>query len=343
MSSSRIVRRKVRKKKKKSKVLFFFLLLFAVVLGYGVYEFQAGQNLAAENGSLLPGGTDKEDLEEFNGAVNNMGKVNILLLGADGKGDAKGRTDTIMIAQYDPKTNKAKIASIMRDSYVSIPGHGQNKINAALPMGGPELVRQTIKENFGIDTEYYAMVNFDGFTEIVDEVAPKGVKIDVEKDMQYTDRAGGLFIDLKEGEQKLDGEQLLHYARFRHDAESDFGRVRRQQQVIQAVKDEIVSVKGALKLPRMLGMIDPYIETNISKTAMLGLGKDFFLNTPENIDTMRVPVDGSFGDSYVGHAGSVLTLDKEQNAEALQEFFNDDKTDEKTAAKKDDEDSESNS
>ncbi|OEH91628.1 LCP family protein [Bacillus solimangrovi] len=323
MASTRIVRRKKRKNKKKFRLLLFFILFFGTAIGYSAYEFNVG---ARGNDDDINSEVPEVEEPEFKGSENEFGKTNILLLGTDTTSAKGGRTDTIMIAQYDPENGTAKLASIMRDSYVSIPGYGYNKMNTAYVFGGAELVRQTIKENFNIDVQYYALVNFDGFTEIVDELAPKGIDIDVEKSMNYVDRAGGLYIDLQEGQQKLDGEQLLHYARFRHDSESDFGRVRRQQQVIEAVKDELISVKGVLKLPRMLGMIQPYLKTDISEVEMLGLGKDFLLNTPDNIETLRIPIDGTYSNSYYEHAGSVLALDESENRQALDEFFNSDNT-----------------
>ncbi len=88
------------------------------------------------------------------GVKDENGRINILLLGVDSRGEEKSRTDSMMIAQVDPKTNETKIVSLMRDMYVQIPGYKGYKLNTAFYLGGPELLRQTIKENFGIDVQY---------------------------------------------------------------------------------------------------------------------------------------------------------------------------------------------
>ncbi|NSL51471.1 LCP family protein [Calidifontibacillus erzurumensis] len=331
MSSSRFERRRNieqqrqalkrrRKKKNRLRISLILLTFFIAIIGYGVFQYYSGYISASGENELPFNNGKKEDKEnnDFNG-VKDLEKTNVLILGVDST-SGEGRTDTIMIAQYDPDTGSAKLASIMRDSYVSIPGHRDNKINQAYHYGGPELVRQTIKENFGIDVEYYAVVNFDGFAQVVDVLSPNGVEIDVEKRMKYTDRAGGLYIDFQPGVQRLNGQKLLEYARFRHDAESDFGRVRRQQQVIAAVKDEIISFNGIAKLPKMIGTIQPYIDTNISSKKMLALGTSFLTN-PKDIETIRIPIDGSYQNKSYKHAGAVLEMDIEENKQALQDFF----------------------
>jgi LCP family protein required for cell wall assembly len=328
-------RRSVKKKKGKVKILSILLFFFIAAIGYSFYEYKAGFYNASTKIDGFSKDKDTENSDDFEGQKNDLGKVNILLLGVDSATTTKSLTDTIMIAQYDAKNGTAKIASIMRDTYVTIPDHSKNKINSALSFGGPELLRQTIKENFGIDVEYYALVNFDGFTEVVDTVAPDGVEIDVEKRMRYVDNAGGLNINFDPGLQKLNGEDLLKYARFRNDSESDFGRVRRQQQVIAAVKDEFVSVKGVVKLPRILGTIQPFIKTNMEASDMLAFSKDFLLNPIDEIETIRIPVDDSYRLTRSNHAGSVISFDKEANEKAVKDFFSTHLSDEqsKTANK----------
>lgn len=334
MSKSRLERRKkieqqkqmIKQRRKRSpfRITLIIFTFFLAITGYAIFQFYSGYKEAAgeipsETPSNENGGENQENNPAFNG-VKSLDKINVLILGVDTDQAEGGRTDTIMIAQYDPKSDTAKLASIMRDSYVSIPGYSDNKINTAFFLGGPELVRKTIKENFGIDVQYYAVVNFDGFAQVIDVLAPNGVEIDVEKRMKYTDRAGGLYIDFQPGIQNLDGSDLLKYARFRHDAESDFGRVRRQQQVIAAVKDELISIKGIAKLPKMMGTIQPYIDTNIGSKTILSLGTNFLMN-PKEIETIRIPVDGSWQSKSYRNAGSVLDINREKNKQELIDFF----------------------
>nr|WP_255688309.1 LCP family protein [Pontibacillus sp. HN14] len=257
--------------------------------------------------------------EPFEGSESPEGKTNVLLLGIDQRGDESTRSDTIMIGQYDTDQNKLKLVSLMRDTYVNIPGYGYKKLNAAFALGGPELMRRTIQENFGVDLEYYSIIDFDGFVSIVNTIAPDGVTINVEKDMYYKD--GVQTIDLKAGEQTLDGKELLGYARFRNDAYGDLKRVERQQKVLNTLKDEFVSFTGLARLPRALGAIQPYVKTNMGTPAILGFGTDFLIKTPDDIETFTIPKDVGYTNLRVPGEGAVLSHDEEKTKEALQSFL----------------------
>ena len=152
-----------------------------------------------------------------------------------------------MVAHYNPETNKVKLISFMRDMYVSIPDHRQQKLNAAYTLGGPDLLRETIKENFGLDIHYYATIDFQGFEKAVDLLAPNGIEVDVPYEM-----TAGIGMTLEKGTQVLHGEELLGYVRFRQDRLSDFGRVQRQQEVISKLKEEAVSMNSIANLPDLL-------------------------------------------------------------------------------------------
>ncbi|WP_078431806.1 LCP family protein [Metabacillus halosaccharovorans] len=309
--NQRQVRHKKKKKKKVARVFFLLLLLIIGFGGYIFYQYYTGLQAAGE-------GFDKSGASDFAGAeVGELGKINVLLLGVDSRGEEKSRTDTIMIAQYDPKEGKAKLVSIMRDTYVEIPDYKNYKINTAYFLGGPELLRETLEKNLGVDLHYYALVDFKGFQQVVDTLAPNGIEIDVQQSMSKN-----IGVSLEPGVQMLDGAELLGYARYRADAKGDFGRVERQQEVINALKDELISVNGVTKLPKLVGTVQPYIETNVSGSEVLGLLKDFIVNTPEDIETMTIPVEGSYTNESYSHAGSVLEIDMEENKAALDEFLN---------------------
>ncbi|MET3684225.1 LCP family protein required for cell wall assembly [Alkalibacillus flavidus] len=314
---------KRRLKKPIRRVLWAIVILIVLIIGYSVFQYFAGKSAAEdEMGSF----TDSEKLEQFSDdfqGADSDGPMNVLLVGTDSDDGSAARTDTIMIGQFDPSNNEAKLVSIMRDSLVTIPGHGQQKINAAFAIGGPELLRQTLKENFDVDVEHYAMINLKGFENIVDTVAPGGVTINVEKNMEYASNDGRVDIDLEAGEHSLDGASLLDYARFRSDAEADFGRVRRQQQVMSELKDEVLSFAGVMRLPRAAGAFEPYVNTDMSTFGMASALGRFMMNTPDEIQTMRIPVEGGFRNARYSGVGAVLELNMEQNREALQEFLND--------------------
>ncbi|UOQ43441.1 LCP family protein [Halobacillus salinarum] len=330
MANSRKMRKSRKKKRKRKIILAFISLLFLLVIGYTGYQYIAGKNEANSKVSgETQGGqgglqeTTSKYKDEFNGVKSNDGKTNVLLLGVDQRKNEIPRSDTIIIAQYDPKNNTAKMASIMRDTYVNIPGHGYNKINAAFAFGGPELLRKTISENFGVDLEYYSIVDFNGFVQIANTLAPDGLTVNVEEDMKYKDGSGTIDLDLEEGTQKLNGEDLLGYARFRHDSKGDFGRVERQQKVIKLLKDKLVSVNGILKAPRLIGNIQPYVDTNMGTGKIVSLAKDFLLNPVDDIKTTSIPEkDNLWNERKPYPIGLVLAHNEDQTREDIHQFLN---------------------
>ncbi|PKR78340.1 LytR family transcriptional regulator [Halalkalibacillus sediminis] len=323
MENNRTKRRKRQRRRKRKLFISSILVVFFSIIIFGIYEYWDGKNQAEEDIEKYQDTEQSEDFENnFQGNEPTDEKTNVLILGSDQDQHGISRTDTIMIGQYNTNENSAKLVSIMRDTYVDIPGEGYNKINAAYAIGGPELLRKTIEENFGIEINYYSIVNFRGFEQIVDTIAPDGVEIDIEKRMYYETK--DVTIDLYPGEQKLDGEQLLDYARFRADKDNDFGRVARQQHVMSLLKEEMTSFTGVINLPRAVGTLQPYIDTNMETSKIISLAGDYFMDTPDQIETLRIPIE-PYGESYWNenhsHAGAVLEIDEQLNREALQEFL----------------------
>lgn len=276
---------------------------------------------------LLIGCEKANNPHSFHGVKQEKNVWNILIIGSDSRGEQQARADTIMIAQYNKKEKTAKLASIMRDSYVEIPSYDKkyNKINAAYYYGGPELLRKTIQHNFGIDVSYYVTIDFEAFVKTVDTVAPEGIDVNVTQTI--IDDMG---LQLQPGVQALHGKDLLKYARFRHDTESDFGRVKRQQEVLQALKqtltDKVHSIDGALSLPIMAHELSPYIKTNLDIGTLFTLGNSILFQPIDKMETMRIPIDKEYESAFIEHAGSVLKMNQETNKEAIQEFFNVTKT-----------------
>ena len=303
------------RRKKKNKGLRNFLIVTALILSvgivYAVTQYYSGLSLAKE-------GMENEDetlFEEFEGADPQFGEINVLLLGSDSRGDEDARADTLMIAHYNQTSHQMKLVSIMRDTYVDIPDHGYHKINAAFSIGGPELVRKTIKENFDVDIHSYAIVDFTGFPKIVDVIAPDGIEVDIPYAMSH-----GIGMTLQPGKQVLNGEQLLGYVRFRHDIQSDYGRVERQQEALSKLKEQAVSIHSIMNLPKLLGVVEPYINTNVDSRTILTIGKGLLIGKSEKIETLRIPVEKSFEEKRVA-AGEVLSIDFEKNKQALQQFL----------------------
>ncbi|MGG0891797.1 LCP family protein [Cytobacillus horneckiae] len=303
-----------RKKKKKSRIfwtlILSFLTLLMLIAAYAYFDYKNSLKKANTFTSV------PQENYDFNGIDDDLGKTNVLLLGVDSRGEEASRSDTIMIAQYDPDTGKSKIASIMRDTYVDIPGFKKQKINAANALGGPELVRETIKANFNIDLQYYAMIDFKGFSKVIDVTFPDGIEVDVEKKMSK-----GIGVTLHPGVQSLNGDELLGYVRFRNDAQNDFGRVERQQEVIGKMAEEIYHVGNIAKLPKIVGTVQPFVNTNLKSTTLISLASSF-LTKDSSFENIRIPVDGTYSPVRYEGIGEVLEVNLEENQSALNEFFN---------------------
>lgn len=203
-------------------------------------------------------------------------RINILLVGRDVDRDRRdqirdtmARSDTILIAGLDRYTRSVSLLSVPRDTLAHIPGHGSTKINAAHSYGGPQLLADTIRENFGLSLDHYMKIRFDGFERVIDMLG--GVWVDVEKDMDYDDNWGNLHIHLRKGYQKLDGAKAHQYVRFRHDRFGDLGRVQRQQKLMRAIVGQALTPAMLTKLPRIMETMLRYVETDMTTRDLLSL------------------------------------------------------------------------
>ncbi|NLM47153.1 MAG: LCP family protein, partial [Firmicutes bacterium] len=164
-----------------------------------------------------------EDMPAGDGTITN-----VLIVGIDQREDEPSRADTIIILSINEANGDTALVSVPRDSRVEIPGRGLDKINHAMQFGGIALLRRTVATLLDVPLEHYLYTNFTGFASIVDAVG--GVEIDVERPVPVP---GG--PALKAGPRLLNGREALAYVRFRSDAEGDFGRMRRQRQVLTAI------------------------------------------------------------------------------------------------------------
>ncbi|MGE7941719.1 LCP family protein [Lysinibacillus xylanilyticus] len=311
MEEQDYTRRSQRPKKRrlrKGRVLFILLLLCVIVgVGYAVTQYQNGLELASDT---------KVAQEDFSGDTVKGDIENYLLLGIDTRGEEKSRTDTMMVMSWNKKTNDVKLVSFMRDIYADIPGYQSYKLNTAYYLGGVQLLKDTLSNMFGLPIHHYAIVDFKNFESLVDILAPNGVKIDVEKDM--SEKIG---VSLKQGEQNLNGKELLGYARFRHDAEGDFGRVARQQKVIEALKNEILAPQNIVNLPKFVGAAQGYITTDLSSKEEVQQVLKMVSKGKVNIEKATIPIEGSFSYKYFSHAGDSIVIDVEKNKEFLRKFL----------------------
>lgn len=211
---------------------------------------------------------------------DGAGRVTILLLGLDYRdwesGSDASRSDTMILLTLDPLTRTGGILSIPRDTWVAIPGFTHAKINTAyylgdahkLPGGGPGLAVKTVEQFLGVPINYYAQIDFAAFVRFIDEI--DGVKLDVPEPITIDLLGDGqqTIKNLQPGVQVLPGEWALAYARNRKTAEGDFDRARRQQQVILAIRDRMLSADGLAKMiqkaPTLYQELASGIRTNLS-------------------------------------------------------------------------------
>ena len=237
---------------------------------------------------------------------------NILLLGLDElEGTTWARNDTTMILQINLDTNEIKLVSFMRDMMVDIPGNGEYRINNAHYRGGPELAIKTMKSVFGVDIDYYAIVDFVDFEQVMKIIGPIVVEIkdyEVESLKQYKgvvplegEQVGGTIKG--EGENTLNYYQALSYARDRHSSgdgnerAGDYGRNLRQREVIKSAW-RAVKYKPQLLIVPSVFFAMVYVDTNMDESLIITLLKEMMDGNAE-IEDMAIPVDGRFWSEWV--------------------------------------------
>jgi LCP family protein required for cell wall assembly len=217
-------------------------------------------------------------------------RFSVLVLGVDDRPGSAGRSDTTLVAFVDLGKGSVQLLSLPRDSYVQIPGHGWDKLNAAYAFGKTDLTRQTIENLTGMKLDYTVTVNMQGFQKIVDAVG--GVDIYVDENMDYEDPYDDppLQIHLKQGQQHMDGTDALHYVRFRHDAESDWGRMKRQQTFLKALMAAAKQPANLTHLPTLIKLVSDNVQTNLSPkqlTQLANAGKDMLSDQGINGKTLQ--------------------------------------------------------
>lgn len=296
------------KKQRKSSLKKKIAIIFILFLVLEIASFFVGK-VQADHDSSIP----QQELEEFSGAKASDGSTNILFLGSDTREGEEARSDTIMVLHIGGIFEKPKLISFMRDTYVNIPGVGYNKINAAYAYGGADLVRQTLSQQFGIDCRYYAIVDFKSFEKVIDALFSRGVPIDAEKTLDLDG------VHIEKGQQRMDGHTLLQYARFRMDEEGDFGRVRRQQQVMSAVFSQLKNPLNLLRIPYAGGKVLGYTSTNVPTTFLMSHAVGI-ARAGGGFDHLTVPVEDSW--TYQNYdVGSVLDIDEQMNKDSVQAFL----------------------
>ena len=252
--------------------------------------------------------------------ASGKGVINILLVGQDGREDVEGsRSDSMMLVSVNKGTGKVKIVSLMRDMYVSIPGHDDNRINAAYSLGGVKLLEKTVENDFQVKIDGNVQIDFESFKTIIDKV--DGVEIELSQaEADYLNTAywqNGW--SLSAGVQTLNGEQALAYSRIRQVGNSDFERTERQRNVLMTVFRKVKG-QGKLKMLSLAKDIYPMLDTDIGIGDMLSLGTTAIGMDESDIETYRLPIDGGYTNQTIREM-QVLVPDMEKNIAYLKELL----------------------
>ena len=275
--------------------------------------------------SYMVGGLNRLDINEENLSANEglEGIVNIALYGVDSEeGQFSGRSDAIMIASVNGETGQIKLISIARDTYVSVPGYYNTKINHAYAYEGPELAIRTLNENFDMDITDYVTVNFDSLADIIDEMG--GVTIDVTEEERYQ-----VNVYLRRGDPlaetgmvNLTGAQAVSYSRIRK-IDSDTMRASRQREVLAALFDKALEI-NPLSYPAYVRKFSPMVETSLTNDEILKIAKVGLKGSSLSLEQAAFPND------YIASGGETINgawcyvYDLNQAADMLHQYIYED-------------------
>lgn len=318
---------KKKKRRKRIKITFICLgFILSIAGGFGLAKAEKSINGVLDlMGKNTEGDLNNVDLSGIN-IVSDDQVVNILLIGSDRRPNetVAGRSDSTMIATIDMKHKSLKLTSLMRDMYVAIPGHENNRFNAAYSYGGVELLYETIATNFKIKLDGYVVVDFEAFTNVIDQIG--GVEISITESEYnhlidyYKDKPAKKDVNkLKPGKNVMTGTQALCYARIRKEGKGDFRRTERQRTVLQSVFTKAKTL-SLLELLDMMTTVMHFLSTDLENDQIISYMKTIVMMGTTELDQFRLPVDGSYTDETI-NGKKVLLPDIEANERLLNEFI----------------------
>lgn len=313
----------IKGKKTKNKVALIFLTIIVVVLCVGVstaaffYNYIGKFSRNVENKA--------KDVKPV--IVNKDEPINVLVLGVDigdpgstNNENAK-RTDTMMLAHYDPKNNDLSVISIPRDTLIQIKGKNQ-KINAAYSIGGVKYSIKSVEEMLGTVVNYYVKLDYEGFRKVIDAIG--GIDMDIAQDMNYDDNAQNLHIHFKKGEKvHLDGKKAEEFFRWRKNndgtglADGDLGRIDNQHEFVGKVADKFKSAAILTRLNDILKILPEYVETNMPVDNLISYGMKLSKLPSENLKLSTIKGDPQ----YIGGI-SYFVYNQKKNSDILAQINN---------------------
>ena len=327
VNKSQKMKNKTRKPKKKMKTWKKILLIIVLILliAGGVFAYRVYKNGGGLTGMLATVVGHDENTKK------SLGEFQVLLMGVSTDQEGVSLTDTIMVASYNPNTQRAVLLSVPRDSFTGTNvkrAKASDKINALYNITkDPMETVDAVNELTGLDLKYYAIVQTEALIELVDAIGP--IQFDVQIDMDYYDITQDLHIHLKAGVQEIDGDKAEQLLRFRHNndgtsypsdyGDNDIGRMRTQRDFITAVVKQTVKLENITKLGKVLDIASRNLITNVDFNTL----KDYLpyaveFNT-ENLLTESLP--GSVPDLSQTNNVSIFVVDEEETQQMVKELF----------------------
>lgn len=309
--SSRINKKKQLTKKNKTILLTILFTLLIALISYATY-FALAANKAVENiqGEDLSSTSTNPRAKPV--ALKNKEPFSVLLLGVDERPEDSGRSDSIIVATVTPIEDSVKLVSIPRDTLLTIPGYGKDKVNAAFAYGGINLAVETVENYLNIPINFYTKINMEGMVDLVNAVG--GINVD----NKYAFELDG--VKLGVGNFDLDGRQALQYARMRkQDPAGDFGRQERQKEVISKIVKNALSINSLTNFNKIFNAVGKNVETNFTGSELWELAKNY-ASTAKNITNLTLEGPDGFL-YYIPFYGQDVYV-WQPSSESLQEVSN---------------------
>ena len=319
--------------KGKKITVWILAIVLVVILGavggvyfYGNHLFNKIEKVEIDKDNIGITEEVEEKLSQYSNSI-----INIALFGVDAVEGGAGRSDSIMIATIDTVNKKLKLTSIMRDSYVAIDGHGNDKINHAYAFGGPQLAIKTLNENFDLNIEDFASVNFETLPKIIDKVG--GIELDIDADeLKYINSYIANLNNINgtnepsiasAGLQHVSGTQALAFCRIRYTSGGDYKRTERHREVLTKILEKIKTLP-ATSYPSLLSDILPMVNTSLDYSEILELGTEVLKLGDSKMELERFPLDDYCEGKMINEI-YYLTFDKETTVNQLHNYIFEDK------------------
>ncbi|MGG7179299.1 LCP family protein [Clostridium paraputrificum] len=312
---------------KKKVVVTLVSILTVILLGacgaatYGYYMFSKMDNVDINREEVL---NESGKKDEYN-HITNIG-----LFGVDRGGDegTSGLSDSNMILTINKNTKEIKLSSIMRDTYLTLPGVGDNRINEAMIIGGPELMLKTINHNFDLDIDKFITVNLNSLPKIIDKIGGLDIEVDSDEfkwinsyinDINNKNRTNEPPVK-GPGKQHLNGTQATAYCRIRYTEGTDFKRTERQRHVFSLIFSKLSNMSTG-ELYNFVNEVLPLVTTNLSYGEVTSIGTDILGIGKVEIQQNRFPNDGDHWSTNDVPGDYRLNINKEVTTEKMHKFI----------------------